>query len=59
MRRMLYENSLSLVFLSLCVLALVGQSLNGHRQYNEERRRTANPPPPIANTSGKAISGKP
>ena len=38
MRRILYENSLSLVFLGLFILALVGQSLTGHRQYNEERQ---------------------
>jgi hypothetical protein len=32
MRRILYENSLSLVFLGLFILALMGQSLTGHRQ---------------------------
>ena len=43
MRRILYENSLSLVFLSLFLLALVGQSLTGHRQYNEERQEHGQP----------------
>ena len=43
MRRMLYENSLSLVFLGLCVLALVGQSLTGHHQHNEERQAHGQP----------------
>jgi len=38
MRRKLYENSLSLVFLGLFALALLGQSLAGHRQFNEERQ---------------------
>jgi len=37
MRRMLYENSLSLVFLGLFSLALLGQSLTGQHQYNDER----------------------
>jgi hypothetical protein len=43
MRRILYENSLSLVFLALFILSLVGQSLTGHRQYNEERREPGQP----------------
>jgi hypothetical protein len=43
MRRILYENSLSLAFLGLFIMALVGQSLTGHRQYNEERREHGNP----------------
>src|SRR5919109_4015529 len=43
MRRIIYENSLSLVFLGLFILALVGQSLTGHRQYNEERQEHGQP----------------
>src|SRR5918996_2019281 len=43
MRRILYENSLSLAFLALFILALVGQSLTGHRQYNEERQEHGQP----------------
>jgi hypothetical protein len=43
MRRILYEHSLSLVFLGLFSLALVGQSLTGHRQYNEERQEHGQP----------------
>ena len=43
LRRMLYENSLSLVFLGLCVLALVGQSLTGHHQHNEEQQAHGQP----------------
>jgi hypothetical protein len=43
MRRMLYENSLSLVFLGLWVLALVGQSFTGHRLYDEERQAHGQP----------------
>ena len=43
MRRILYENSLSLVFLGLFILALIGQSLTGHRQYNEERQGHGQP----------------
>jgi hypothetical protein len=38
MRRKLYENSLSLVFVGLFALAFLGQSLTGHRQFNEERQ---------------------
>jgi hypothetical protein len=37
MRRFLRDNSLSLVFLALFVLALVGQSIAGHSLYNEEQ----------------------
>jgi hypothetical protein len=43
MRRILYENSLSLVFLALFILALAGQSRTGHRQYNEERQEHGQP----------------
>ena len=43
MRRIVYENSLSLVFLSLFILALWGQSLTGHRQYSEERQEHGQP----------------
>jgi hypothetical protein len=43
MRRILYENSLSLVFLGLFILALLGQSLTGHHQYNEERQEHGQP----------------
>jgi hypothetical protein len=48
MRRVLYENSLSLVFLGLCVLALVGQSLTGHRHYNQERQAHGQPTVPYS-----------
>jgi hypothetical protein len=48
MRRILYENSLSLVFLGLFILALVGQSLTGHRQYNEERQEHGQPSLPYS-----------
>jgi hypothetical protein len=37
MRRWLFENSLSLFFFALFVLTLFGQSLAGHRVYNEEQ----------------------
>jgi hypothetical protein len=43
MRRLLYEHSLSLVFLGLFILAVVGLSLTGHRQYNEERQEHGQP----------------
>ena len=43
MRRILYENGLSLAFLGLFILAFLGQSLTGHRQYNEERRQHGQP----------------
>jgi phospholipase/lecithinase/hemolysin len=43
MRRILYENSLSLVFLTLSILSLVGQSLTDHLQHNEERREHGQP----------------
>jgi hypothetical protein len=46
MRRIMYENSLSLAFLGLFIIALVGQSLTGHRQYNEERQEHAQPTVP-------------
>jgi Domain of unknown function (DUF6766) len=48
MRRIVYENSLSLVFLGLFILALVGQSLTGHRQYNEERQEHGQPSLPYS-----------
>jgi hypothetical protein len=37
MRRFLRDNSLSLVFLAIFVLALFGQSLSGYYLYNEEQ----------------------
>ncbi|HEY7706622.1 MAG TPA: DUF6766 family protein [Gaiellaceae bacterium] len=37
MRRFIRENSLSLFFLALFVLALVGQSIAGYHLYNEEQ----------------------
>jgi uncharacterized protein DUF6766 len=43
MRRVLYENSLSLVFMGLFMLALFGQSLTGQRQYNDERQTHGEP----------------
>jgi hypothetical protein len=36
MRRFLRENSLSLFFLTIFLLALVGQAISGHNLYNEE-----------------------
>ena len=36
MRRWLHENSLALFFLVLCLATLVGQSIAGHLEYNEE-----------------------
>jgi hypothetical protein len=38
MRRVLRENGLSLVLLSLFLLFWVGQSVAGHREYNSEQR---------------------
>ena len=38
MRKFIYNNSLSIVFLLLFVLAMVGQLLTGFKQYNKERR---------------------
>jgi hypothetical protein len=38
MRRILYENGLSLVLFGLFVLCVVGQSLTGHRHENDERQ---------------------
>jgi hypothetical protein len=38
MRRILYEHGLSVVLLSLFLLCAVGQSMTGHRKYNDERR---------------------
>src|SRR5215217_8702431 len=36
MKRFLRENSLSLFFLTIFVLALIGQAISGHNLYNEE-----------------------
>ena len=36
MKRFLRENSLSLFFLTIFLLALVGQAISGHNLYNEE-----------------------
>jgi hypothetical protein len=36
MRRFLRENSLSLFFLTIFLLALIGQAISGHNLYNEE-----------------------
>jgi hypothetical protein len=38
MRRILYENGLSLALFGLFVLCVVGQSLTGHRHHNDERQ---------------------
>lgn len=43
MRKFLYENSLSLVLLLITVLALVGNALTGHRQYNEDQQDHGQP----------------
>ena len=37
MRRFLRENSLSIVFLALFVVALVGQAIAGHADFNEQQ----------------------
>ncbi len=44
MRRILYENGLSLTMLGLFVLCVVGQSVAGHGTYNAERPTTDNVP---------------
>jgi hypothetical protein len=38
MRRVWRDNGLSIVLLTLFIMSLVGQSLAGHRHYNDERR---------------------
>src|SRR5919108_5359034 len=38
MRRILYENGLSVVLFGIFVVCVVGQSVAGHGQYNDERR---------------------
>ncbi len=42
-RRFLRENSLSLVFLALCLIALVFQAIAGHAMFNEEQDRHMEP----------------
>ena len=43
-RRFLWENSLSLVLAAFFVLLLVGQSVAGHRTFNEDQRAHGDPP---------------
>jgi hypothetical protein len=43
-RAFLRRNSLSIVLLTFFALALIGQSVAGHRQYNEERQDHGQPP---------------
>ena len=43
MRRFLKENSLSLVFLLLFLVALTGQAIAGHADFNEEQVRHGDP----------------
>jgi hypothetical protein len=38
MRRFLRENSLSIVLIAFFLLSLLGQSLTGHHEYNEDQR---------------------
>ena len=38
MRRVWRDNGLSIVLLALFILSLVGQSVAGHRHYNDEQR---------------------
>ena len=40
MRRVLRENGLSIVLLSLFLLFWLGQSVAGHREYNSDQRST-------------------
>ena len=44
MRRLCYENRLSLVLFGLFVLCVVGQSVAGYRHYNAERQAHQQPP---------------
>jgi hypothetical protein len=44
MRRICYENGLSLVLFGLFVLCVVGQSVAGHHHYNAERHAHQQPP---------------
>ena len=43
MRRIFYENGLSIVFFLLFALSLVGQSLTGHKEYNDDQREHGQP----------------
>jgi hypothetical protein len=43
MKRILYENSLSLVMLGLFFVFLVGQSITGHREHNQELKEHNKP----------------
>ena len=43
MRRIFYENGLSIVLFALFALTLAGQSLTGHAEYNEEQRQHGRP----------------
>jgi hypothetical protein len=42
-RRFLRDNSLSIVFLSLCVMALVAQAITGHAAFNAEQDQAQAP----------------
>ncbi|HEV3469406.1 MAG TPA: DUF6766 family protein [Pyrinomonadaceae bacterium] len=44
MRRILYENGLSIVLFILFALTLLGQSVTGLREYNEDQREHGQPP---------------
>jgi hypothetical protein len=43
MRRIFYENGLSITFFALFALSLVGQTLTGHKEYNDEQRKHGQP----------------
>ena len=43
MRRIVYENGLSLVFVGLFVLCAIGQTVMGQRKYNEDREAHGHP----------------
>jgi hypothetical protein len=43
MRRILRENGLSIVLIALFLLTLIGQSLTGHHEYNEDQREHGQP----------------
>jgi hypothetical protein len=44
MKKFLHENSLSIVFLLLFLIAMAGQTITGFYQYNEERADDSQPP---------------
>ena len=43
MRRIFYENGLSIAFFVLFALSLAGQSLTGHKQYNDGQQKQTQP----------------